>query len=120
MVLTGSHDKTARLWDVATGKTIGPPLRHPHPVHRVAFWFDGKSIVTGHGEGVVGINQPSELQVRFGQVPTPLEGDPDLIELWVQVVTGMELEANGGVRPLDAAAWQERWQRLKDSGFKGP
>ena len=27
-VLTGSDDKTARLWDAATGKPIGPPLAH--------------------------------------------------------------------------------------------
>ena len=25
-VLTGSEDKTARLWDAATGKPIGPPM----------------------------------------------------------------------------------------------
>ncbi len=27
-VLTGSGDKTARLWDAATGRPIGPPLAH--------------------------------------------------------------------------------------------
>ena len=27
-VLTGSHDRTARLWDAANGKPIGPPLQH--------------------------------------------------------------------------------------------
>ena len=27
-VLTGSDDKTARLWDVKTGQPIGAPLKH--------------------------------------------------------------------------------------------
>ena len=27
-VLTGSEDKTARLWDAATGQPIGPTLTH--------------------------------------------------------------------------------------------
>ena len=28
-VLTGSDDKTARLWDAATGQPVGPPLAAP-------------------------------------------------------------------------------------------
>ena len=27
-VLTGSDDKTARLWDAATGRPLGPPMTH--------------------------------------------------------------------------------------------
>ncbi len=27
-ILTGSQDKTARLWDAATGRPIGPPMPH--------------------------------------------------------------------------------------------
>jgi WD40 repeat protein len=36
----------ARLWDLATGKPIGQPLRQPEPVLAVAFSPDGKTIVT--------------------------------------------------------------------------
>src|SRR5207253_4543543 len=47
--LTGSMDYTARLWEVATGQPIGPPLRHGNWVLAVAFSPDGQTIVTGGG-----------------------------------------------------------------------
>ena len=46
-VLTGSADKTARLWDAATGQPIGAPLQHQGRVSAVAFSPDGKTILTG-------------------------------------------------------------------------
>ena len=46
-VLTGSWDKTARLWEVATGKQLGPNLQHQHAVSAVAFSPDGKTVLTG-------------------------------------------------------------------------
>ena len=46
-VLTGSSDKTARRWDVATCKQLVPLLQHQGPVRAVAFSPDGKTILTG-------------------------------------------------------------------------
>jgi WD40 repeat protein len=45
--LTGSEDKTARLWDVASGLPEGPPLRHDDAVVTVAFSPDGRTVLTG-------------------------------------------------------------------------
>src|SRR5262249_19694476 len=36
-VLTASEDRTARLWDAATGQPIGAPLQHPGLVRGAAF-----------------------------------------------------------------------------------
>ena len=104
-ILTGSRDNTARLWDAVTGKPVGPSFLHPGPVQQVAFWHDGKTVLTA-GEDKIS---------RFWQLPTPMAGDAEQLELWSQVVTGMELEANGGVRVLTAATWHERRSKLKDS-----
>ena len=41
-----------------------------------------------------------------------MAGDVESIELWLQVSTGMELDANGEVRPLDPEGWQQRRRRL--------
>ena len=46
-VLTGSVDKTARLWETATGKPLGPPLQHQNGVGAVAFSPDGRTVLTG-------------------------------------------------------------------------
>jgi WD40 repeat protein len=108
-ILTGSWDKTARLWDVATGKPVGPPLRHPGPVIRVTFGLDGNTILTA----------TADQRARESYVPTAMAGTAEQLELWAQVVTGMELQADGGVRVLDAAAWQDRRQRLAGSGLLG-
>jgi Flp pilus assembly protein TadD len=49
-VLTGSLDKTARLWSAASGQELTPPLRHQHSVSAVAFSPDGKTVLTGSSD----------------------------------------------------------------------
>jgi WD40 repeat protein len=46
-VLTGSFDKTARLWDAETGKEIRSFVGHTDTVVSVAFSPDGKRVLTG-------------------------------------------------------------------------
>jgi WD40 repeat protein/serine/threonine protein kinase len=50
---SGSIDKTARLWNAATGSPRGQPLRHSSAVWSVAFSADGKFLVTGCYDGSV-------------------------------------------------------------------
>jgi WD40 repeat protein len=45
--LTGSMDRSAQLWDAATGQPLGPPLAHDGEVQAVAFSPDGKTVLTG-------------------------------------------------------------------------
>ena len=46
-VLNGSDDKTARLWDAATGKTVATLEGHTDVVRAVAFSPDGTRVLTG-------------------------------------------------------------------------
>src|SRR5262249_13761337 len=101
-VVTGSQDHTARLWDVASGKPIGPPLSHPAEVIQVEFTPDGQTILTA----------TEDQMARSWPLPVPMTGTAEAIGLWAQVTTGMELEPDGSVRILDAAAWQDRRQTL--------
>ena len=50
-VITGSEDRTARLWDASTGRPLGQPLTHQGAVWAVAFSPDGKTVITGSDDG---------------------------------------------------------------------
>jgi WD40 repeat protein len=104
MIATGTWDGTARLWDAVTGKLCGPPLVHQRIVRDVAFSPDGQTLWTAS----------FDRTVRSWQVPVAVSGEVDRIVLWIQVLTGMELDPDGLFRALDAATWQQRRQRLTE------
>jgi hypothetical protein len=42
-VVTASHDKTARVWDAATGKALSEPMNHEAEVYSARFSADGQT-----------------------------------------------------------------------------
>jgi WD40 repeat protein len=106
-VVTGSMDQTARLWEATTGRPSGTPLPHDGPVNPVAFSPDGRTILSASGK-----------KAQLWQPPAPVAGDVERIVLWTQVLTGLELDADGVARVLDAATWHER--RLRLNALGGP
>jgi WD40 repeat protein len=111
--LTATKDETAQLWDVATGKPIGPPLPSgagldlPERGTTVTALFrpEGKAVLTASSHGA-----------ELWAVPAPVVGDADRIRLWVEVATGLELDATGAVVELDAETWRQRCERLQELG----
>ncbi len=131
-VATWSSDGTARLWDAATGQPLGPPLQHPHLIGSLAFCPDGKGLLTvvaprsDQEEGwkfTAPAGRPAApaapLQAQLWETPDPVAGPAERITLWVQVLSGMELD-NGVAHMLDASTWEERWQRLEQRGGPPP
>jgi hypothetical protein len=49
-IVTGSEDKTAKMWDIQMGKELQAFKGHAGPVFSVAFSPDGHRIVTGSGD----------------------------------------------------------------------
>ncbi|KAJ3805075.1 hypothetical protein F5876DRAFT_1607, partial [Lentinula aff. lateritia] len=78
-VVSGSHNKTLRIWDARTGTQIGEPLQgHDHSVNSVAFSPDGTRIVSGSHDKTLRI-----WNSRTGaQIGEPLQGHDD----WVSSV----------------------------------
>ena len=52
-LLTGSADKTVRVWEAETGKVLLTLKNHTKPVSALAFSSDGKSILTGSWDKTV-------------------------------------------------------------------
>jgi WD40 repeat protein len=106
-ILIGLWDRhDASLWDTATGKPIGPPVHHNEAVHFVTFTPDGKRMMSCSVNG----------EFRVQDVPVSLPGDAERIRCWVEVLTGMELDAEGAIRDLDAEAVELRRARLRELG----
>jgi WD40 repeat protein len=53
MLLTGSEDQTARLWDCESGLALGMPYSLPCPVNKVAFGADDRTILAQGPDKIV-------------------------------------------------------------------
>jgi WD40 repeat protein len=105
-VITGCRDHTARLWDAATGRPLGPPLMHEGGVEAVAFSPDGQTVLTGS----------QDQTARFWDVAAALPDELERVATWVEVLTGLELDEQGSARVLDDATWLQRREKLKQLG----
>ncbi len=87
-VVTASFDKTARVWDAATGRELAALKGHEGPVSSAAFSGDGTRVVTASADktarvwDVSGIPKGNILQVacaylRMHEDPVSLEGVTD-------------------------------------------
>jgi WD40 repeat protein len=103
-LLVGSSDHCARLWDTATGAPIGPTLPNSSPVVTVAFGPDGKAMLT---RGLT--------HARLWRL-TELPHDLSRLSVWVETVTGLEMDRQGGIHPLGTEAWNDRRRRLSELG----
>ncbi len=104
--VTGSWDQTVRLWDAATRKPIGPPLQQQGRVHEVLCGPDGRTVVAGS----------MDTAARLWQLPAPMEGEPDRINLLIEVATGLKITEGGAYQALSTEEWLDGKRRLDAPG----
>jgi WD40 repeat protein/predicted Ser/Thr protein kinase len=105
-IATGAWDGAARLWDVATGRSLGPPLKHQYTIRDLAFSPDGTKLWTA----------AFDRTVKAWDLTPPMPGDVNQVVTWLQVLSGLELDADGVFRELNSEAWLKRRQLLFDLG----
>ncbi len=78
LVATASRDRTARIWDAATGQSLAVLRGHTRPVRSVAFSSDGRRLVTASGDNtarVWGVATGQQLAVLRPSKPLHLDED---------------------------------------------
>ncbi len=80
LAVTASRDKTARVWDVATGNSL-LTLNHPTEVHNASFSPDGKRVVTASADGLARVWDVSAAPAS----PAPMILRGHTGALWVAV-----------------------------------
>jgi WD40 repeat protein len=105
LVLTGTGDFASNgeiaLWNVKHGKALGRKALFPSPLHRVGFSCDASRIW---------FNSPTALHIW--KLATPVTGDIRQVGMWTEVITGMEADEFGALRPLNPEEWQARRKTL--------
>jgi eukaryotic-like serine/threonine-protein kinase len=62
--LVTCQDRTARLWDTATGQHLGPPLKHDDTINAAVFSPDGKTLLIGSRNGQARFWDPRTGELR--------------------------------------------------------
>jgi WD40 repeat protein len=68
-IVTGSSDRTAKIWDASNGRLVRTLRGHEHQVRRVAYSSDGNFIVTASWDATVKI-----WRAQDGQIVRTLRG----------------------------------------------
>jgi WD40 repeat protein len=92
---SAGEDQSIRLWHVASRRPLGPTLYHNEGVLDVAFQPGGAGMASG----------ARDQTARLWEVPAPMDGTPEELELRVRVLTGLDLDDRDAVHWIDPTTW---------------
>ena len=108
-LLIGGGDSTAQLWKFGTRQELGIPLVHPHWIFTADINPVSGIIATGGGFPVIGNGE-----VRIWNVSEPLNIPDNVLETWLQLRTGIRVDASGSVNILTPQQWIESSTKYKE------
>ena len=115
-VVTASYDKTARLWDVASGKAVQVLRGHEGPVRSAQFFADGKRVVTASADKTArmwDVASGKELQVLRGH-----EGSVVSAQISADGKTVVTASEDGTARLWDSSGKELQVLRGHEDGVK--
>ncbi|MFP4173735.1 MAG: dockerin type I domain-containing protein [Candidatus Hydrogenedentota bacterium] len=93
LVLTGSQDRTARLWDTDTGEALRVLRGHNTWVKSMAFTPSGDEILTRGRDGLVFLWEvDDELRRAYGDVTGDGEVNAKDIQVVINAILGLEVD----------------------------
>jgi WD40 repeat protein/predicted Ser/Thr protein kinase len=101
-VATSSRDRSARVWEVATGIPVTPPLRNPATVYQAVFSPDN------HRLGIISGAAAVEVW-RLDPDTRPLEE----LDVLSQLLAGRHIVSGGYLEELDQATLSDMRRRLQ-------
>jgi tRNA A-37 threonylcarbamoyl transferase component Bud32 len=109
-LLAISGPQYIRLWEVSTGRPIGPPADQTvknllHDGTALAFAADDKKYLAANA-----------MWVADWPVPTLMEGTIERISVWAEVTARMRLDEDGRIHPLNVEDLSQRRRRLDALG----
>ena len=126
-IVSGSKDKTIRLWDAETGELVRPPLEgHQSSVSSVAFSPDGKRIVSGSGDNTIWLSAYNYLTNFQNNRMTDdgwFMGQEDDLLFWVPpylhpigLFPVTQLAIGGSILDVRLLAHGEKWHSINNVG----
>jgi energy-coupling factor transporter ATP-binding protein EcfA2 len=95
-VVTASADKTARVWDAATGKALSEPMKHDDRVYSAQFSADGQRVVTASADNTAGLWDIPTITRKDSA------DDANLLADLAEATAGLALQAFGQTEILAA------------------